>query len=63
MEKKLNIALVGLGFGGCFAEIYKRHPHVGERSLSDTTSREGIKRIAAAQKRSGKNYMMMETTL
>ena len=30
MEKnmqKLNIALVGVGFGGCFAGIYKNHPN------------------------------------
>ncbi len=34
--KKLNVALVGLGFGGAFAEIYKTHPNVGELTLYDT---------------------------
>ncbi|MBQ9995069.1 MAG: Gfo/Idh/MocA family oxidoreductase, partial [Clostridia bacterium] len=34
--KKLNVALVGLGFGGAFAEIYKNHPNVGELTLFDT---------------------------
>lgn len=27
--KKLNIVLVGLGFGGAFVPIYKDHPGVG----------------------------------
>lgn len=124
--KKINIALVGLGFGGAFAEIYKEHPYVGELAifdinkqlekdfcsrfgiektynsfdeiLADNTidavhlvtpiplheeqsvavlnagkhcactvpmaiSLEGIERIVEAKRRSGKNYMMMETTL
>ena len=33
--KKLNVALVGLGFGGAFAGIYKAHPDVGELTLFD----------------------------
>ena len=123
--KKINVALVGAGFGGVFANIYKHHPNVGEVSLFDTdpiklikvsqkyalkthssfeailedetvdavhivtpiplheeqtvrvleagkhcactvpmaTSLEGIRRITEAKRRSGKNYMMMETTL
>ena len=32
---KLNVALVGLGFGGCFAEIYKEHPNVGKLGIFD----------------------------
>ncbi|MBQ9855224.1 MAG: Gfo/Idh/MocA family oxidoreductase, partial [Clostridia bacterium] len=36
--KKINIALVGLGFGGAFAEIYKEHPNVGEVTLFDTNT-------------------------
>lgn len=126
MEKKLKVALVGLGFGGCFAEIYKEHPNVGELVLFDTdkgrenefkkwlnittnydtfedvladesvdavhlvtpiplhgkqsvavlnagkhcactvpmaTSLEDIQAIVDAKRKSGKNYMMMETTL
>ena len=35
MERKLKVALVGLGFGGCFAEIYKEHPNVSELVLFD----------------------------
>ena len=122
---KINVALVGLGFGGCFPEIYKYHPNVGtvgvcdiNENLTDTfvsrlglkkyrsldeilddksidavhlvtpiplhadqtvrvleagkhcactvpmaTSLDGIRRITEATRKSGKNYMMMETTL
>ncbi len=124
--KKLNVALVGLAFGGAFAGIYKEHPDVGELTLFDidtekskkvsehiggariagsfeeilndpsidavhlvtpiplhadqsvrvleagkhcactvpmATSLEDIRRIVDAKRKSGKNYMMMETTL
>ncbi|MBE6607682.1 MAG: Gfo/Idh/MocA family oxidoreductase [Ruminococcaceae bacterium] len=124
--KKINVALVGLGFGGAFAGIYKAHPNVGELTIFDTdedltkrtsdfiggariassfeeilsdptvdavhlvtpipyhaeqsvkvldagkhcactvpmaTSLEDIQKIVDAKRRSGKNYMMMETTL
>ncbi len=125
--KKLNVALVGLGFGGEFSEIYKMHPNIGELTIYDTkpdvlqrfsehlgsdvklassfeailadstidavhlvtpiplhadqtvavleagkhcactvpmaTSLEDIRRITEAKRKSGKNYMMMETTL
>lgn len=124
--KKINVALVGLGFGGCFAEIYKHHPNIGTIGLFDTDknvtqrvvdycgiskvyhsfeeilgddtvdavhlvtpipqheeqtiqvleagkhcactvpmalSLDGIRRITEATRRSGKKYMMMETTL
>ncbi len=125
--KKINVALVGLGFGGAFAEIYKDHPNVGTLTIFDTnqalvrqfknhlgenvktassfdeilsdpaidavhlvtpiplhadqsvsvlnagkhcactvpmaTSLEDIRRIIDAKNKSGKNYMMMETTL
>ena len=126
MGKKINAALVGLGFGGAFAEIYKNHPDVRSigiydinrevsKNVSDYTgiekiydsfdeilgdkdldavhlvtpipqhedqavrvleagkhcactvpmavSLDGIRRITEAKRRSGKNYMMMETTL
>jgi predicted dehydrogenase len=33
--KKLNVALVGLGFGSCFIEIYQHHPDVAELILCD----------------------------
>lgn len=124
--KKLNVALVGMKFGGAFAEIWKHHPmvnsigvfdtnkeqmdkvadHCGiekkyssfEEILADDTldavhlvtpiplheeqtvqvlesgkhcactvpmaiSLEGIKRITEAVRKTGKKYMMMETTL
>ncbi len=123
--KKINVVLMGLGFGGCFAPIYKYHPDVGNVGVLDTnqelsqrfadeyglikyntfddvlnddsvdavhvvtpiplheehcvkvleagkhcactvpmaTSLEGIRRITEAKRKSGKNYMMMETTL
>jgi len=123
---KLNIAVVGLGFGGAFAKIYRHHPSVNMVGIYDTSesltqqvatelgidkiyasfediladknvdavhlvtpiplheeqtvatinagkhcactvpmaiSLDGIKRITDAVKQSGKNYMMMETTL
>ena len=125
-NKKINIALVGLGFGGAFAKIYKHHPNVQSigiydinqellKNVSDYTgiekvygsfdeilndknldavhlvtpiplheeqtiqvlesgkhcactvpmaiSLDGIRRITEAVRKSGKNYMMMETTL
>lgn len=124
--KKVNVALVGLAFGGYFSEIYKNHPNVGrlilfdvdkerEKHLADRLgitesydclddilkdpdidaihfvtpltmheeqcvsaleagkhvactvpmgiSVDGIKAIIDAKRKSGKNYMMMETTL
>ena len=124
--KKINVALVGLGFGGAFAGIYKEHPNVGSIGLYDAnpevlknaanyfgidklygsfeeiladpevdavhlvtpiplhaeqtvqvlnagkhcactvpmaTSLEDLQRITDAVRASGKNYMMMETTL
>ena len=123
--KKINVALVGLGFGGCFADIYIKHPNVGTVKVYDTnkeleklfcdtygieaygsfeeiladenldavhlvtpiplhaeqtvavlnsgkhcactvpmaTSLEDLQKITDAVRRSGKNYMMMETTL
>jgi len=126
MGKKINVALVGLGFGGAFAGIWKSHPNVRSIGLCDTNrevlknasshfgiektygnfdeilndknldavhlvtpiplheeqtvqvlesgkhcactvpmaiSLDGIKRITEATRKSGKNYMMMETTL
>lgn len=35
MSKKLHVALVGLGFGGAFTEIYERHPDVSELTICD----------------------------
>jgi len=126
MRTKINVALAGLGFGGCFAGIYKAHPNVGtvgvfdinqellknvaehngiekrygsfDEILNDKSvdavhlvtpiplheeqtiqvltagkhcactvpmaiSLKGIKRITETARKSGKNYMMMETTL
>ncbi len=34
-DKKLNIALVGLGFGSCFADIYLKHPNVNSLTICD----------------------------
>lgn len=124
--KKLNVVLVGLGFGGAFVDIYKSHPYVGTTGIFDTDkarmnkvaqaygitktyndfdeilrdktvdavhlitpiplheeqtlqvlnagkhcactvpmaiSLDGIKKIVEAVRQTGKNYMMMETTL
>jgi len=124
--KKINIAVVGLGFGGAFVKIYRNHPNVGAVGICDAnkkvventaaelgitkiyadlgeilrdrdidavhlvtpillheeqasatleagkhcactvpmaTTLGGIQRVTEAARRSGKNYMMMETTL
>ncbi len=124
--KKCNVVLVGLGFGGAFADIYKHHPNVGELGIYDpdfrlmqqcadfygiartynsfekiladeavdavhlvspipchadqtvqvleagkhcactvpmATTLEDLQRITDAVRKSGKRYMMMETTL
>lgn len=124
--KKINVALVGLAFGGFFSEIYKQHPDVGRLILFDTDkvreeklckrlgitehletfedilndsdidavhlvtpftmheeqsiavlnsgkhcactvpmglTIDGLRKIIEAKRASGKNYMMMETTL
>ena len=34
--KKINVALVGVGFGGAFVDFYKHHPNVGEVGIFDT---------------------------
>ena len=123
---KIRVALVGLGFGGAFVDIYKQHPNVETIGIFDidkeltarfvrqlgiqkvydsfediladdtvdavhlvtpipmheeqtiqvlesgkhcactvpmATSLDGIRRITEAVRKSGKNYMMMETTL
>ena len=33
--KKINVALVGLGFGGAFLPIYREHPQVGKVKIFD----------------------------
>lgn len=38
-NRKLNIALVGLGFGGAFAPIWLRHPAVGKVGVCDLDSK------------------------
>lgn len=37
--KKLNVALVGLGFGSVFAKIYQAHPDVESLTLCDANPR------------------------
>lgn len=124
--EKINVVLVGIGFGGAFADIYRHHPNVASIGLYDINrelavkvadnykipkiydsfeeilkddsidavhlvtpiplheqqtiqvlesgkhcactvpmaiSLDGIKSITDAVRKSGKNYMMMETTL
>lgn len=34
--KKINVVLVGLGFGGCFVPIYLDHPNVEVTGICDT---------------------------
>lgn len=34
-EKRLNVALVGLGFGSAFVSTYRRHPNVGQFTICD----------------------------
>ena len=33
--KKINVALVGLGFGSCFVPIWLDHPNVGQVTVCD----------------------------
>lgn len=47
MAEGLNVALVGLGFGSCFAEIYRNHPDVDALTLCDANP-ERLERHAAA---------------
>lgn len=47
MTHKLNIALVGLGFGSCFAEIYQNHPDIETLTLCDADP-ERLKQHTAA---------------
>jgi predicted dehydrogenase len=55
-EKRINVALVGLGFGSAFISTYLRHPNVGEFTICDTDpeklarlAREfGVQRTAAS---------------
>lgn len=124
--KKINVALIGLAFGGYFSEIYKNHPDVDRLVLFDVDKKreknlcqrlgiteeydtledilkdpsidavhfvtplnmheeqcvaaleagkhcactvpmgitvDGVKKIVNTVKKTGKNYMMMETTL
>lgn len=124
--QRINVALVGLGFGGAFADIYRHHPDVASIGICDidaglakkvanqyniprvygsldeilndssvdavhlvtpiplheeqtvrvleagkhcactvpmAISLDGVRRITQAARESGKNYMMMETTL
>jgi len=35
-ERKINIAVIGLGFGASFAEIYQHHPDVSEVGICDS---------------------------
>lgn len=35
VEKKLNVAVVGLGFGSCFMDIYLKHPNVASLTICD----------------------------
>jgi len=35
MSRKLHVALVGLGFGSAFTEIYLRHPDVAQLTICD----------------------------
>ena len=37
-DKKINVALVGLGFGGAFAKIYRDHPNVNVIGLYDVNN-------------------------
>ena len=58
--EKINVALVGVGFGGAFVDIYKHHPNVGEISLFDTDS---IKLSKFSQKYSLKVHSSFEEIL
>ena len=48
--KKINVALVGLGFGGAFLPIYKEHPLVGKIKIFTKEIREGVPSISFVKK-------------
>jgi predicted dehydrogenase len=60
-ERKLNIALVGVGFGAEFAPIYNAHPNVASVALSDTNT----EKLAAAGTRFAieKSYPSLDAVL
>ncbi len=37
-RNKINLAVVGLGFGNAFVPIYQQHPDVDEVTICDTDS-------------------------
>ena len=53
--KKINVGLVGLGFGGAFANLYANHPNVGTLGLFDTDLARA-QEVAASLDRSAKVY-------
>ncbi len=47
MSTEVNVAVVGLGFGGCFPPIYLEHPDVGKVAICDADA----KRVVALTER------------
>ena len=45
--KRINVALVGLRFGGAFADIYKHHPEIETIGLYDN-DRQQLKKVSRA---------------
>jgi predicted dehydrogenase len=46
VQKKLHVALVGLGFGGVFSAIYHRHPDVARLTVCDANPERRAKHVA-----------------
>ena len=68
--KKINVALVGLGFGGCFADIYIKHPNVGTvkvyeqiRSLKSFSAIRTVLRRTARLRKFWRTKILMQCIL
>jgi len=61
MDKKINVVVVGLNFGGEFAKIYKEHPNVESIGICDLDS--GLTRKVADECDIHKTYSCLEDVL
>jgi len=59
--QKINVALVGLQFGGAFVKIYRDHPNVGEFGIYDI---DGVRKLEVSENAGvGKLYASFDEIL